>query len=283
VDDIVLDGIEVTRGSQGIMIRNFATLGSTQPRNIVIRNSNVHTNGTTNPGDHGFYIGKCQGCIIESNKVHINATTGITIGDELTTGHVADIEVRYNHVYNNGRAISPWYRVRDGMGIHIYGAMRIRVYYNLLTDQPGTTGSGGGGIWIRQGPGGGATRTHWVYNNTIYNNGYGIYVDGLDSSSIVKNNIIYNNTHGTIRIDSGTISESHNLTTYPSFTNAAANDFTLQPGSAAIDAGTTTITGTITLTQFRGAAPDIGYWESGGSSQIVPSKPTKPTNLVIHQ
>lgn len=281
VRDITLDGVEITRGSQGLMVRNFATLGHSQPLNIIVKNSRIHNNGDVNPGDHGAYIGKCQYCIFERNEIYNNATAGITFGDESNSGHVADIEVRYNRVYNNGRAISPWYGVRDGFGVHVYGAQNVKIHHNAIFDNPGTSGSGGGGIWLRSA---GPAQTHHVWNNTLHNNGYAIYADGLSSSSTARNNIFYQSTVGTVRIDSGSLIQSNNLTNNPLFSNTSAKDFTLQSGSPAIDAGTSTICSscptTISITQFNGTAPDLGYWETGSRSLPAPSQ---PINVVIHK
>jgi len=108
-----------------------------------------------------------------------------------------------------------------------------------------------------------------VYNNTIVGNS-GACIQILNSTwddgtgpDVVKNNICYQNGQNTI-IDgsgTGTVQLNNNLIGIdPKFVNSAADDFRLQSGSRAIDAGTSNIAPGITI-PFNGSAPDIGAFE----------------------
>ena len=104
-----------------------------------------------------------------------------------------------------------------------------------------------------------------VYNNTIYHNSNnGIEIDSTSTGAVIENNILYQNGWLAIwNLGSGTVAD-HNLATDPGFVNAAAGDFHLTTGSAAIDAG---ITISLVTTDYDGVirpqngAYDIGAFE----------------------
>jgi len=120
-----------------------------------------------------------------------------------------------------------------------------------------------------------------LYNNTIYGN----QLDGLHlqyfGSVTVRNNIIYGNGMD-VRNDSGaTVAVmDHNLISAdPRFVSVANGDFTLQAGSAAIDAGTTVAEVTVDITGARrpaGGAFDIGAYERAGVKALQ-----APANLRV--
>lgn len=141
----------------------------------------------------------------------------------------------------------------------------IEIVYNVITDCEV-------GISL-----GGTTVSPIVYNNTVYGCGVSISQKGQDST--VKNNIgstsdireaefwwggwteTNNIFHGTI---DGFSRDGTTLSSDPLFTDAGNNDFTLQEGSPAIDAGVD-----VSLTQDyvgaqvpKGSAPDIGAYEA---------------------
>src|SRR5438445_5747612 len=104
-----------------------------------------------------------------------------------------------------------------------------------------------------------------VYNNTAYNNGNsGVEVGSGSTGAVIENNILYQNSWGAIsNSESGTVAD-HNLTTDPGFVNAAAGDFHLTSGSAAINAGVTISLVTTDCDGFSrlvGGACDIGAFE----------------------
>jgi len=124
-----------------------------------------------------------------------------------------------------------------------------------------------------------------VYNNTQFGGFTGIViVDRFAVGTIVKNNIAFGNIGPGIQ-DAGTGSIlSNNLPSDPKFTNSAKGDFTLQPSSPAIDAGTNL--SPLVVTDFRGAprpagnAYDIGAYEFGAqppADSVLPTVSVKAT------
>jgi parallel beta-helix repeat protein len=177
-------------------------------------NLNVHHNGSGRL-DHGFYISGSHN-LIRNCDIHHN----------------------------------------KGYGVHVFKESRESVDYNMVKDNRIHDNGGGAGIILSSGKGNvahynvvwanlGGIRVDWasdsqVYNNTIYgNDAFGIYLGEACTNTIVKNNIIYKNrtTISDKGKGKGTIA-SNNLTSDPKFIDADRHDFHLQPGSAAIVAGT---------------------------------------------
>ncbi len=160
---------------------------------------------------------------------------------------------------NNGNGVQ-WYPGPSN------GIMRNCVVYNNRRQT--SPGNEGNGIYIDG-------SNIKVYNNTVYNNGYmGIWCQS--SSGQYKNNISYGNGEQDL-YNSGGCSTGTNLTSNPSFVNAAAGNFRLQSGSPAINAGTNL---SPDVTTDRDGVPrpqnvtyDIGAYEfgSGGGSLNPPS------------
>jgi len=116
-----------------------------------------------------------------------------------------------------------------------------------------------------------------IYNNTFANNPNSA-MTLHNSGYTIRNNIFYGNG-GTIEwIDgSGGSTINTNLTTNPSFVNAAAGDFHLQAGSPAIDAGVTiseVTTDRDKTPRPQGARFDIGAYQYTGSAPRPLSAPT---------
>ena len=90
-----------------------------------------------------------------------------------------------------------------------------------------------------------------------------IYVGSGSTGAIIRNNICYTGT--TYQNDGVSTTQDHNLFgTNPLFVNAAANDFHLQSGSPAIDAGTSIGAPTTDFdgnTRPQGSGYDIGPYE----------------------
>lgn len=151
-----------------------------------------------------------------------------------------------------------------------------------------------------------------VVNNTLVGNAVGIRVDGRVSTSAhtYRNNIVVDNDVG-LQVDfgpappwdhnlvfgntvdfSGVPSQTGtngNLSSTPSFVDAAGHDFRLQTGSAAIDAGSNVA---IPATDFAGGArsldgngdgeavADIGAFEAPVTADVSPPAITAP-NMVV--
>jgi hypothetical protein len=130
-----------------------------------------------------------------------------------------------------------------------------------------------------------------IANNTIYGaGGPAIDLTNPASGSFAENNIL--SSTGGIVVE-GSLTQRNNLTTNPSFVNAAAGDFHLQSGSAAIDAGIVSAAFSgfqsvygVSIAVDRdgrarpfGTAFDIGAYEFNGTMTTPP--PGAPSNLRI--
>lgn len=122
-----------------------------------------------------------------------------------------------------------------------------------------------------------------IYNNTVYGGAQtGIYLYANSSGADVRNNIVYGNGTSQILDDGTTTNLYKNLTTDPRFVNAAALDFTLQPTSPAIDAGQSlaeVVTDIKNTPRPQGGAYDIGAYEGGAGTDVLP--PSPPQNVTL--
>ena len=180
---------------------------------------NVHHNGSTGL-DHGIYIFGSHN-LVQNCDFHHNAGYGVHVYKE--TRELVDYNtIRNNRIHDNGTARGPM----GGAGIILSSGKGNIAHYNVIWANLG-------GIRVDYG-----ASDSQVYNNTIYgNDAFGIYLGEACTNTIVKNNIIYEN-RTTISDKAKDTIASNNLTTDPRFVRADANDFRLQPGSPAIDAGT---------------------------------------------
>ena len=104
-----------------------------------------------------------------------------------------------------------------------------------------------------------------VYSNTVADNGGdGLFIDGGQSGSLAKNNILSGNSPNYTDEGSGTVESGNIIGTDPMFVDPGAEDYRLQAGSPAIDAGdalaevTDDISG---VARPQGAAHDAGCYE----------------------
>ena len=252
-----------------------------------------HANGT--PGfEHGFYVGADNGlidnCDIYNHRfgygLHFYGGTGANwivrnsgIWNSLEAGillqDATDTLVYNNAIWGNKSGI--WAR-NNGMKI-----LNNAVYGNLGNFVPG--------IWIQH-DGSGDSPRHGagitVANNIVVNNNSsfgsgGIYVGADVPGAIVRNNLLSNNSPNNFEdAGSGTMLSGNLIGNQynPKFVNAATNDFHLQLGSHAIDAGVTVSEVTTDhdgKPRSKGVAPDIGAYEF----QTTPVVSLPPTNLQI--
>jgi hypothetical protein len=158
-----------------------------------------------------------------------------------------------NYIYSIGATTSH-------RGIAVANGSNNQVIYNVIA-----VGTGDG---IEVGVDGLNTS---IYNNTVYGNaGPGLDILATnDGGNIARNNIFYANS--TPIVDArGDLLASHNLSTNPSFVDAAAGDFTLQESSAARDAGMLISGLTVDFLGNpvpQGATTDIGAFESSFPSR----------------
>jgi hypothetical protein len=210
----------------------------------------AHHNGSTATVDdtHGVYL-RGPDVIVENGLFENNFHRGIQI--RASTATTANAIVRNNIIRNNstvGAGLSGNVSLSAGSNHQFYG--------NFVG--PGTQDG------VRLTCSGGCANNASIYNNTIYDNDSAAVFftsDGTITGAMVKNNI-WRSNGSTITLggSSGT-TQSNNLSTDPSFINAAGGNFCLQAGSSAINAGTASIRTGITRV-YNGTAPDIGACET---------------------
>jgi len=196
------------------------------------------------PGNHAVYLSD-PNVIIDSNEF-ANWSLGYGI-HFYSTQPTANNSIVSNNYFHHGDAA-----VLLGVG------QNKQAFNNLIVHNNGT------GILL-----GFSGNSSKVYNNTIVGNGGACIMianstwDDGSGLEVVKNNICYQNGSDNIVDGSGTgtVQLNNNLIGIdPKFVNSAADDFRLQSGSRAIDAGTSDIAPGITI-PFNGSAPDIGAFQ----------------------
>lgn len=275
-DGINVDGTNVTSGNSAV------TPGGTRIRfqNLEIRNTGdsltsgsgvslygsfnefinctIHDNGEgndglyNNAGGYGLYIGGTDN-LVERCHIYHNGGYGVHIYHTGGVGAHRNI-VRFNVIFDNSTIAAQETSdilLSSGDGNQAYGNLLYRTTIKIGTRGINVTGT-----------------NSKVYNNTVYGYGYeGISTNG-STNTIVQNNICFgNNTTGiTANADfsnSPGLIEDHNLFTDPFFLNAGSQDFRLQAGSPAIDAGI--VLPGITYI----GSPDIGALEFGAEDLPV--------------
>lgn len=214
---VTMHTCEVKNGpNQGILVQQTDG-GEVRADYNQIINCTVHDNGTTQL-HHGIYI-ETSNNLVDRCAVYNNTGYGIHVYNVTTTCH--NNVVRYCESYDNAQAGG------DGSGILLGSGDANQAYYNLCWGNKH-------GIHVEFSS---PTNT-LIYNNSCYDNfGYGIGIEGGDGA-IVRNNIAYpegwNEYHdgGT-----GTTASNNVFAADPLFVNPVANDFHLQSGSPARNAG----------------------------------------------
>jgi parallel beta-helix repeat protein len=277
------DGIYLSGGThhnrfQRLEIKNnassgvhFSSNGGASGYNELL-NCVIHDNGRTDitgNGGYGIYLSTSNN-LLEGNDFYANNGYGIHLNPLAGEGN--------NNVITRNRIHENFVHGTIGVGGSTsYGIVVIRGDSNLISNNL-IYGNQGGVLIYND-----ASNT-LIANNTITANvghagggEYGVQAQYYGSGNVVRNNIIYSNANGAYQDDGGgtggPITYDHNLETNPSFVNAGANDFRLQPTSAAKDKGVTLAD---VSSDFDGVARpqgayDIGAYEYGGS--VAPSVP----------
>jgi parallel beta-helix repeat protein len=220
--------------------------------------------------------------------VHSNGTTDFDHGIYLSTGSAVISGCR---IYRNaGWGISAY--KESGGGVSNNTIRNNFIFQNAALGKRGdgilvSGGSGNAvynnvvwanevGIWVDYG----ASATT-VYHNTVVNNRgeFGIYIGPGATGTFVRNNISRGNTRDIENRGESTTISNNLAGVNPLFVNESAADFRLQVGSPAIDAAFAT--GVVTTdvrgqTRSQGAAPDIGAYE-------LDRPPTPPGNVRVIQ
>jgi hypothetical protein len=249
------------KNSPGIGILTSATAGG----DLQILNSHIHHNGVKNsPQLHNIYL-KTTDNLIDGNEIDHAAYFGLTIYN--TSSPPSRNIVRRNSFHDNC--------AYGGAEIGINGGANNAVYGNLVYGSSTCYG-----IDVQYSSPGATL----VYSNTVVLNG-GIHIGADATNTSVKNNIVRKtNNAGPGLIDNAGVGSviANNLMTDPAFVNPGANNFHLQPGSSAIDAGATLASvpfdhDGVPLPQ--GQAYDIGAFEYLPSSGAGPPPPTHVRTL----
>ena len=218
-------------------------------------NTTAHGNGNDRY-DHGIYV-SCRDVTVDGGSYYDNSGHGVHVFAQSQTSATNNTVIKHIRAYGNG-----------SYGVGLYSGSNLRAYNNLIYGNGLAESSGG--ISTQHG----ATSAK-IYYNTVYSNkGLGISTSG--NPATVTNNIVYLNSSSAINNTASPPSiVSNNLTTNPSFVNAAASNFYLLSSSPAINKGlvisevTRDFAGVL---RPQGTTHDIGAYEY---------KLSTPTSLTI--
>jgi len=259
LDGLIIDGTNVSQNglrlsgsSRYIRIQNGEFRNSLHWNGIFVQddttifnefiNLKIYGNGEENTNQHhGIYI-RGDDNIIDNCEIYNNTGYGVHIYGK--SQEPARNIVKNSRIYNNGER-----------GL-ILGSGTDNVAYNNLI-----YGNEKSGIQI----GYGATNSKAI-NNTIIQNGiYGIEIISSATNTTIMNNILTNNSFGPWTNSGSQSSFTTNLESgNTNFVDETANDFRIQEGSDAIDAGTSTneVTDDFFGTQRpQGTTHDVGAHE----------------------
>lgn len=270
VNGIIFDGQNIVFGNLGglyashIRIQNCESKNATADGLLMPGNYNefinldVHNNGSNSNQDHGLYINYGHDNLVDGGRWHDQPHGyGIQIYQTGTNNNYNNT-VRNARIYDNDKVDHG-----GAGGMVMTSGANNRAYNNLVYNNDG--------VGIQVGAGAGCHSCE-AYNNTVTGNqlsGIILYNSDTDNA-IVKNNIVYNNGSGIDNNGVGSIISS-NILTNPSFTNAAAFDFTLTGVSNAISVGAD-LTGLLITglnSDFNGVMrPSGSNWDIGAYQYI---------------
>jgi parallel beta-helix repeat protein len=233
----VHDGVKISWGGDHIRIKdcevrythNQGLLVSDSSDNEFLDNHVHHCGVTDDPTRtnqvHGIYLaGNDDTRGTHRNKIwgndcHNNQAYDIQCWDSSSNTNVDDNDIQYNKMRDSN--------VRGG--IVVKGSDNL-IANNIIWDNAASDPA----LEIANGDG------NKIYHNTVYNSkNDGIEVSSSATNTIVRNNIAFNSSGTDINdLNPGSTTKSNNITSDPSFVDAANDDFHLQTGSSAIGAGT---------------------------------------------
>ena len=243
---IIWDGIDVTGSTgRGIWIHGDHN---------TVQNCKVYGNGNT-----GIQTVEADYTLITKNEVYGNGWNGISFE------YASNNEISYNYIHDNdshagvngfpavgseaqdSNVVKFNFVLDNDTGMYFLYQTNFLIYGNIIAKchKDGIFFNAGGNVIA-------------IHQNTIYGNGTSEYGYGINNGTATNvtayNNIIYDNYNGATN---GTITVSDNLTTDPTVVSAVGNDFTLDTGSNAIDAG-----GDLGSSYSDGLDPDSSWPDS---------------------
>lgn len=215
-DHIVVQNAEIKNATMGILTGADFSLF----QNLTIHDlPSVPDVGQGNSG-YGMYMSGSDNVVVR-NYIHDVGGWGLQQFHQDGTGGNRNV-LAYNRIAHSCTAIV------SCAGILLSTGDSNLAYNNIVY---------GGSYGIGVGSSGGGTNSK-AFNNTFYGNSHDCVVLGA-TDSFVQNNICYGNGRDLINnVGATTPTTNHNLFTNPSFLDTSTNNFRLQAGSAAIDAGT---------------------------------------------
>lgn len=238
-----------------------------------VYNSGRLSDPINDPKGNNMYL-EGNNHIVRGNRVYYTVNPpggnygGIRVGNNLADGQGANNNIIENNYVSGGQS-----GIIFGTGDN--NIVRNNIVANLDPSASWHTGIHlwAQGTWSQNG--------NKIHNNTVFNAPKCIRAstDLVLTNSEAKNNILFNCSNIAIDDPSGILLSSNNLTTDPLFVSAASEDFHLQAGSAAIDAGTTLSdvqTDHEGVSRPQGSAYDIGAFES---DLAINSPPAPPSGL----
>jgi hypothetical protein len=219
----------VIRGNR--VLRNIAnTIAQGLGGGLYIENSaglvtgNEIRDNVGGSGAGGVYVYECDGVTIEGNAIIGNAAT-ITPTVE---GGGGGVYIEYSTSFQLINNIIAHNSASGGGGIHLFG-YRSSPSSGTLANNTVSDNAGTHGISVNN------DVTITLTNNIIANHARGIGIAGATISATYT--LFFNNAAGDL-LGGGAIQSTNAITgTDPLFVNPAGEDYHLQPGSPAVDAG----------------------------------------------
>jgi hypothetical protein len=265
--------------------------------NLLINRNWIEMKSQPSNADSGITLRYGRNNVISGNYISGTTGPGLYIHDESLSVYPAGAaQSGYNNVAVTGNIIKGSV---SSSGLVLSTDSNFAVQ-NVFINNNVSSGNHANGLDIETGLG------VKIFNNTIYgNDADGILVAYPASSQMqgvqIENNIlddpctkrcsshrhvevtntgifglvVMDNLYWPQSIGSTNAVDSRPLFADPLFTNAAAGDFTLQVGSPAIDAGV------LVGLPFNGSAPDLGAFESNGTTPPVNQPSVRASDQVI--
>jgi len=250
--------------------------------------------------EHGIYLSNSgDRPVVRRNLIWGNHSAGLHMNGDLSQGGdgvISDALIERNVIFDNGNG-NPAFGPPGGSAINCDGVQDSVIRNNLLWNNHKT------GIALYRIDGGGGSSGNLVHSNTIHNAAdarWCLHVSDGSTGNTVRNNVLLNDHsfRGAIELESGCLpgfssdfnavkdrfalddvflslaqwqaatgQDAHSFVAGTAlFANAAAGDYSLKAGSAAIDAGTSQLAPTDDLEgkhRPAGAGFDLGALEHG--------------------